>query len=1130
MMWPVLLDLTREESKRVLRRLELEAYSSIVSAFRAQGDLNKDKKKILLDLQHVLSISTERHRAEVRRAVNDEKLTTVADNMCGPNVSSEWMIEGRRLIPLMPRLVPQTAFTITANNAATAQAVKNASMPTPSLTGNKDLSAPLLVASAAPATNIPRLARPASPTSNVVVLPSGMSIHIKGGLNTDDEEEIRGRKRKRSSSSSENIAQRPATIVTTTPKYGNTAGSTGNHGDGSSLSNLAPMKITFSKSPQRIQQSSSAPSQKVILVSSSPSGPTTSHPVTPSAHKLTSVPIMKSSLNATSTSSVTSYPKPSAVMPNSNNGNLGNIVTVATNSQQTTAHHSQGNNSSIAMGTTKIRPRLTTIQRPKLASPKPVHLQQSSAGNMQPVSGIQLKQVTNKPTIQIKQEGGRLHFNKGMKIITHALSGGAGTSKILPKPSSSGSSPVVVVSSSSQSTSIVGQKSGTSVSNASQLAGKVFNITTQGGKVVATKSSPNVVTVNPKTLQITAVKATGSTCGNKPNVIVVQKAQSAKGHGSAARSTLSSAVGTPFEKVRAKELVSFIRQDVGSKGSPSIIKVEKKVLQKPMKTDNSRRIETRTLSTDGAERPAASSSVLAELIHAVSMQQQLNPDTIGTNTRCIEEGIVTSTGDGNAKSSSDKLNEWVDYDVGDDEIASTSMADTTTTNPSIKGLLKAATSISESRSVDVNSLTQSNPAVQIDRGQFFHLDQSGTVRLQSENDSSMRYLSLPSNNEGAEMVANGQVESSERTRNLLGNLDPKTGQFYATDANASDGKVISRTAGSRFSVPDATPITEQEEPVSSTTDNNPRVVTLTNNTPMDIFSSALAQAQIDLDPYQFMDDEVIANNPSATASSSSGAMTGQQMAASTGLVSLLNPATVPMDLQQFQQQQQTEAAMEDGSSEVMETESSEHFEQSSMEHSQLGDVEKLKPRNVSVTVEPIRIDTSLMAMKDFTSQQCEENIPSSDEKLENLAGEKSEIKPSSITDLPSWTNSAIELLQRVSRFRGLNRERGDINAAAWFLQPVDVREVPDYYTIINNPMDFGTIKKKLETGQYNDPDGFHSDMILVRDNCHLYNPEISKVRQDCEQVFQYYFIEYKRMIDQLPQMAQSSRLSLGNSF
>lgn len=53
-MWPLLLDMTRDDSKRILRRLELEAYSSLISAFRAQGDLTKEKKKILQDLQYYL--------------------------------------------------------------------------------------------------------------------------------------------------------------------------------------------------------------------------------------------------------------------------------------------------------------------------------------------------------------------------------------------------------------------------------------------------------------------------------------------------------------------------------------------------------------------------------------------------------------------------------------------------------------------------------------------------------------------------------------------------------------------------------------------------------------------------------------------------------------------------------------------------------------------------------------------------------------------------------------------------------------------------------------------------------------------------------------------------------------------
>jgi hypothetical protein len=50
------------------RQLEVEAYASIVAAFRAQGDLTWKKESILQDLRAVLKISDERHRMETRQA------------------------------------------------------------------------------------------------------------------------------------------------------------------------------------------------------------------------------------------------------------------------------------------------------------------------------------------------------------------------------------------------------------------------------------------------------------------------------------------------------------------------------------------------------------------------------------------------------------------------------------------------------------------------------------------------------------------------------------------------------------------------------------------------------------------------------------------------------------------------------------------------------------------------------------------------------------------------------------------------------------------------------------------------------------------------------------------------------
>ncbi|XP_071509195.1 BRCA2-interacting transcriptional repressor EMSY-like [Diadema antillarum] len=167
-MWPRLLDMDLDQCKLLLRRLELEAYSSMVSAFRAQGDLSAEKKQLLRNVASTLGISTERHKAEVRRAVNDEKLTTVAERIGGDNSSIEWSIEGRRLVPLMPRHIPQTVFTVTANQVANMAHAHNATLPDPEQTARKEGYSSLGDGS-----------RPATSGPNHIVLPPGTVLPKK---------------------------------------------------------------------------------------------------------------------------------------------------------------------------------------------------------------------------------------------------------------------------------------------------------------------------------------------------------------------------------------------------------------------------------------------------------------------------------------------------------------------------------------------------------------------------------------------------------------------------------------------------------------------------------------------------------------------------------------------------------------------------------------------------------------------------------------------------------------------------------------------------------------------------------------------------------------------------------------
>lgn len=56
-----------------------------------------------------------------------------------------------------------------------------------------------------------------------------------------------------------------------------------------------------------------------------------------------------------------------------------------------------------------------------------------------------------------------------------------------------------------------------------------------------------------------------------------------------------------------------------------------------------------------------------------------------------------------------------------------------------------------------------------------------------------------------------------------------------------------------------------------------------------------------------------------------------------------------------------------------------------------------------------------------------------------------------------------------------------------FSEPVDPEELPDYHDIVKNPMDYGTIRKKLDGGLYISLEQFENDVFLVCSNAMLYN-------------------------------------------
>nr|XP_033818435.1 CREB-binding protein isoform X3 [Geotrypetes seraphini] len=68
-----------------------------------------------------------------------------------------------------------------------------------------------------------------------------------------------------------------------------------------------------------------------------------------------------------------------------------------------------------------------------------------------------------------------------------------------------------------------------------------------------------------------------------------------------------------------------------------------------------------------------------------------------------------------------------------------------------------------------------------------------------------------------------------------------------------------------------------------------------------------------------------------------------------------------------------------------------------------------------------------------------------------------------------------------------------------FRQPVDPQllGIPDYFEIVKNPMDLSTIKRKLDTGQYQEPWQYVEDVWLMFNNAWLYNRKTSRVYKYC---------------------------------
>ncbi|XP_078078683.1 BRCA2-interacting transcriptional repressor EMSY isoform X17 [Mustelus asterias] len=516
---------------------------------------------------------------------------TIAHHMSGPNSSAEWSIEGRRLVPLMPRLVPQTAFTVTANAVANVAALHNATLPSPAETGNKEVIVCYSYTSTTPtpaSTTVPggsvatvKSPRPASPASNVVVLPSGSTVYVKSVSCADEDDKPRKRRRTNSSSSSPvvlkevpksitPVAKSIAVPVGSSPKVSNIMQSIAN----SIPSHMSPVKITFTKPTT---QTTNTATQKVIIVTTSPSSTFVPNILSKSHNYAAVTKLVPTSVITTATQRqpvVITATQPPFTAGSAPSPSSTSITAAATSMISSTSSVVM---STIAQGAsgTAVKVTAARLQSPKALMGSPTQIltqfpkqqqqQQQQQMSQSPQQQSQQSQTSPgvKPTIQIKQESVlRAPFSavrpvapgpkmmpegvviSGVKIITQQMQ----PSKILPKPvtmPSTSTSPIMVVSSNGaiMTTKLVTTPTGTQTTYTRPTLNPTISArmaASTGSTTYMKTTSGSIITVVPKSLatslggkiisssimsgtttKITTIPMTSMT--SKPNVIVVQK-------------------------------------------------------------------------------------------------------------------------------------------------------------------------------------------------------------------------------------------------------------------------------------------------------------------------------------------------------------------------------------------------------------------------------------------------------------------------------------------------------------------------------------------------------------------------------------------------------------------------------
>ncbi|KAG9454011.1 hypothetical protein H6P81_006915 [Aristolochia fimbriata] len=163
---------------------------------------------------------------------------------------------------------------------------------------------------------------------------------------------------------------------------------------------------------------------------------------------------------------------------------------------------------------------------------------------------------------------------------------------------------------------------------------------------------------------------------------------------------------------------------------------------------------------------------------------------------------------------------------------------------------------------------------------------------------------------------------------------------------------------------------------------------------------------------------------------------------------------------------------------------------------------------------------------DVEDDECVRSIASGDEKQQGNQGRaREETAGDSASGSPVSGSPSATLLPDAKVLEIILDKLQKKDTYGVYAEPVDPEELPDYHEVIEHPMDFGTVRKKLATGVYSTLEQFEGDVFLICTNAMQYNAPDTIYFRQARAIQELAKKRFEKMKADEPKTAQKTKLT-----